>query len=517
MALNARVKCELCAFRTFGYGLTVKKQSRNRTEAGSFMRTTNAEHDTTNGTTPYRWALLTLSLTMLLPSLSTSIVNVALPTLAEGFAASFQEVQWTVLAYLLAVSTLIVGIGRLADIRGRRRLLLASIALFTAATFLSGVAPTLGLLIAARAAQGLGAAGMMALSMAFVAETVPKTRTGSAMGLLGTMSAIGTALGPSLGGILITGFGWRAIFLVTAPLGILTLVLAYRHLPVEGSIRKASRVSFDYLGSLLLALTLGAYALAMTIQHGGFGVLSLTLLLAAVVGLGLFVLAEKRATSPLIRLSNLRDPTLSSGLVMNALVSTVMMATLVVGPFHLCRALGIQPALIGLVMSVGPVVAALTGVPAGRLADRLGTQRMIIGGLIGMAIGSISLSLVPVSLGISGYIVSLVIITASYALFQTANNTRVMTGVGTDQRGVISGMLNLSRNFGLLTGASVMGAIFAFASGASDITTAGPGDVATGTRWTFAVAAALITTALAIAARSRNPTTPISPPTEIFK
>ncbi|MCY7297971.1 MAG: MFS transporter, partial [Ilumatobacteraceae bacterium] len=410
---------------------------------------------------------------------------------------------WIVLAYLLAISTLIVGIGRLGDITGRRRLLLAGIALFTAATFLSGVAPTLWLLIAARAAQGLGAASMMALSMAFVAETVPPTRTGSAMGLLGTMSAIGTALGPSLGGVLITGFGWRAIFLVTAPLGILTLVLASRHLPAHGSAPRAGRVGFDYLGTLLLALTLGAYALAMTIQHSGFGVLSLTLLLAAIGGLGLFVLAERRATSPLIRLKNLRDPLLSSGLVMSALVSTVMMATLVVGPFHLSRALGIQPALIGLVMSVGPVVAALTGVPAGRIADRLGTQRMVIVGLIGMAIGSISLSLVPVSLGISGYIVSLVIITASYAFFQTANNTMVMTDVRADQRGVISGMLNLSRNLGLLTGASVMGAIFAFASGASDITTAGPGDVATGTRWTFAIAAALITVAIVIAMAGR--------------
>ncbi|MDJ0322663.1 MFS transporter [Cryobacterium sp. PH31-AA6] len=481
------------------------------------MRTTNVEHGTVNGAKTYRWALLTLSLTMLLPSLSTSIVNVALPTMAEGFSASFQQVQWIVLAYLLAISTLIVGIGRLGDITGRRRLLLAGIALFTAATFLSGVAPTLWLLIAARAAQGLGAASMMALSMAFVAETVPPTRTGSAMGLLGTMSAIGTALGPSLGGVLITGFGWRAIFLVTAPLGILTLVLAYRHLPTDRSAPKARRVGFDYLGTLLLALTLGAYALAMTIQHGGFGVLGLALLLAAVVGLGLFVLAEQRATSPLIHLKNLRDPVLSSGLLMSAIVSTVMMATLVVGPFHLSLALGIQPALIGLVMSVGPVVAALTGVPAGRIADRLGTGRMVIVGLIGMAIGSLSLSLVPVTLGISGYIASLIIITASYAVFQTANNTMVMTGVRADQRGVISGMLNLSRNLGLLTGASVMGAIFAFASGASDITTAGAGDVATGTRWTFAVAAALIAVALAVAVASRIRATPGSLPKEMSR
>ncbi|WP_166792704.1 MFS transporter [Cryobacterium algoricola] len=454
--------------------------------------------------TGFRGALLTLSLSMLLPALSTSIVNVALPSMAEGFSASFQQVQWIVLAYLLAISSLIVGVGRLGDIAGRRRLLLVGIATFTAATFLSGVAPTLWLLIAARAAQGIGAASMMALSMAFVAETVPKPRIGRAMGLLGTMSAIGTALGPSLGGLLIAGFGWRAIFLVTAPLGLLTFVLARRYLPADGPTRKAGRLGFDYVGTLLLALTLGAYSLAVTLEHGFFGSLSTALLVAALVGLGLFLLAERRVSSPLIRLKNFRDPALSAGLAMSVLVSTVMMTTLVVGPFHLARALGIQPALIGLVMSAGPVVAALTGVPGGRLVDRLGAQRVLVIGLIGTVIGSISMSLVPISFGIAGYVLSLVVITAGYALFQTANNTTVMTGILAEQRGVTSGMLNLSRNLGLLTGASVMGAIFAFASGAADITTADSGAVATGTRWAFAMAAALVMVALGLAIGSKR-------------
>src|ERR1700740_3453853 len=168
--------------------------------------------ESAEGSTWIRWAVASLSLSMLLSSLSTSIANVALPTLAQAFTASFQEVQWVVLAYLLAITTLIVSAGRLADVTGRRRLLLVGILLFTLASVLCGVAPTLALLIAARAVQGLGAAIMMALTMAFVSETVPKARTGSAMGLLGTMSAIGTALGPSLGGILIAGLGWRALF-----------------------------------------------------------------------------------------------------------------------------------------------------------------------------------------------------------------------------------------------------------------------------------------------------------------
>jgi MFS family permease len=217
---------------------------------------------------------------------------------------------------------------------------------------------------------------------------------------------------------------------------------------------------------------------------------NLPLLLTAAFGLGLFVRAEARAASPLIRLAMFRDAALSASLAMSALVSTVMMATLVVGPFYLTRALGLDAALVGLVVSVGPLAAALAGVPAGRLADRLGAQRMTIIGLAGMAAGAFTLSRMPAAFGLSGYIAPIVVITVGYALFQTANNTAVMTGIRPDQRGVVSGMLNLSRNLGLITGASVMGAVFALASTTNDITMAHPEAVAHGMRITFAVAAA---------------------------
>jgi MFS family permease len=370
------------------------------------------------------------------------------------------------------------------------------------ASVLCGVAPTLWLLIASRVAQGLGAAIMMALTMAFVGETVPKAKTGSAIGLLGTMSAIGTALGPSLGGVLIAEIGWRAIFLVNVPLGILTFLLAHRYLSVDRPGVKTDRVGFDNLGTLLLALTLAAYALAMTIGRGSFGLLNIVLLLAALFGVGLFAHVEARAASPLIRLTMFRDSVLSASLAMSMLVSTVMMATLVVGPFYLSRALGLDAFLVGIVMSVGPLAAALTGVPAGRIADHFGAQRITIVGLIGLAGGSFLLSLMPAMLGIAGYIAPIVVITVGYVLFQTANNTAVMTDIRPDQRGVISGMLNLSRNLGLITGGSVMGAVFALASAANDITTARPDAVATGMRITFAVAAILIVVALTIAVGS---------------
>lgn len=259
---------------------------------------------------------------------------------------------------------------------------------------------------------------------------------------------------------------------------------------------------FDQKGTLLLALTLAAYALAMTTGRGSFGLLNVALLCTALFGGGLFALAETKAASPLIRLTMFRDPVLSAGFAMSALVTTVVMATLVVGPFYLSGALALDAARVGLVMSAGPIVAALTGVPAGRLVDRLGAHRMTLAGLLGMAAGSSILPLLPTRFGVPGYIVPLVVITAGYALFQAANNTAVMTNIRPDQRGVISGLLNLSRNLGLITGASAMGTVFALGAGTADIVTARPEAVAAGMRITFAVAAALIAVALAIASVS---------------
>ncbi len=458
-----------------------------------------------------RWVLASLSLSVLLSSLGTSIANVGLPTLAQVFNASFQQVQWVVLAYLLAITTLVVSAGKLGDIVGRRRLLLAGIALFTLASVLCGMAPTLWLLVAGRALQGLGAAIMMALTMAFVGETVPKEKTGSAMGLLGTMSAVGTALGPSLGGVLIAWLGWRAIFFVNLPLGMVALGLAYRYLPPDRADRKAGAAGFDRLGTLLLALTLTAYALAMTLHPGGgrgsFGLPNIALLLVAAVGGGLFMFIESKAASPLVRLAMFRDRALSASLATSTLVATVMMATLVVGPFYLARALGLEAAVVGLVLAAGPCVVALTGVPAGRIADRFGAQRMTVAGLTAMAAGCFVLFMVPTVLGIPGYLAPIVVITVGYALFQTANNTAVMKDIRPDQRGVISGMLNLSRNLGLITGASVMGAVFAFAAATGDVATAQAEAVASGMRVTFAVAGMLILLALGISLGSPAKTT----------
>lgn len=455
-------------------------------------------------TNSVRWALTGLSLSMLMPSLETSIANSGLPTLVKAFGATFQEAQWIVLGYLLVITSLIVSVGRLGDIIGRRRLLLAGVALFTLASLFCSLAPTLGLLIVARAIQGLGAAIMMVLTLASVGEIVAKEKTGSVMGLLGTMSAIGTTLGPSLGGLLIAAFNWQSIFLINVPIGIVNFFLLSRYLPRDQKRTNGNQPKLDMMGTFILALTLAAYALAMTLGRGRFSALNVGLLIGAAAGAGLFIFHELKTSSPLIQLATFRDAVLSAGLAMSVLVSTVMMATLVVGPFYLSRSLGLDPEWVGLVLSAGPLVAALTGVPAGRIVDRFGARRMTLLGLGGIAWGTFLLSVIPMRFGIAGYVLPIVLTTASYALFQAANNTQIMMGIAAERRGTLSGMLSLSRNLGLITGASFMGAVFAANAHATDGTFTDPTLVAAGMQRTFAVAALLAVIAITVAVGSRN-------------
>lgn len=303
---------------------------------------------------------------------------------------------------------------------------------------------------------------MMSITMALAGEALGTEKIGRAMGLLGTMSAVGTALGPSLGGALIAGFGWRTIFLINLPLGLLALWLAWRYLP--NGARAATRPEpFDRAGTLLLGGALLCYSLAMTLGRGDFGALNLALMLGALLAAGVFIRVERRAVSPLLAPTMFRHPALTAGLAASALVMTVMTATLVVGPFYLARALGLSAAQVGLVMSAGPAVAILTGIPAGYLVDRFGSQRIAQLGLAAVAAGAGLLSLLG-RWGILGYVAPIALLTAGYALFQVANNTVLMKDLFPERRGLIAGMVNLARNLGAITGASAMGALFYLAS-----------------------------------------------------
>ncbi|SMC20169.1 Predicted arabinose efflux permease, MFS family [Andreprevotia lacus DSM 23236] len=443
-----------------------------------------------------RAALAALALAVLPASLGTSIANIGLPALATAFHADFQSVQWVVLAYLLAMTLAVVSAGRLGDLLGRRRLLLAGCGVFGLASLLCGAAPQLPWLLAARALQGLGAAVMLTLSMAMVGEAVPKARTGSAMGLLATMSAIGTALGPALGGVLLAALGWRALFWVNVPLAALAALLAWRTLPADAT-RSPTRLGWP--GTLLLAATLAAYALAMTLGHGRLDARNGALLLAAALGGLLLWQVERRTSAPLLPLATLRQPPLRAALLLSALVMTVMMATLVVGPFYLAGALGLPPAQVGAVMAAGPLLSVLTGLLAGKVVDRLGSAVVMRSGLLLMLAGTLLLALQAATWGVAGYLAAIVVLTPGYQAFQAANNTAVMADAAASQRGVLSGLLNLARNLGLITGAACMGALFAHTTGSPNPVTAPAASIAAGLHGTFAVGSGLLLIALLVA------------------
>lgn len=445
----------------------------------------------------YRWRLAALSLAMLLPSLGTSIANVALPSIAEAFGVSSRDAQWVVIAYLLAVTTLVVMIGKLSDSLGRRRLLLAGIGIFGLASIAAMVSPNLWVIVALRAVQGVGAAAMMALTMAAVGDMVPKQRSGSAMGLLATVSAVGTALGPSIGGAVLSAFGWPAVFGVMGIAAIVSWVFGYALFPSDRP--GTNPIRLDFWGTIVLAASLAAYALASTLGAGPWGAAALWL--AAAVGLGVFVAIETRTAAPLVELRLLADPVLGAGLSSLALVSAILMSTLVVGPFYLSQFLRLPPLGVGLVMSVGPAVVAIVGVPAGRLVDRLGSSRMTFLGLAILLLGTLLMVVLPAVSGTPGYIASLAVLTAGYGLFQTANNTTIMARAGAERRGIVSALLALARNLGLITGASAMGAIFAAGTAGAF---ALPPSAQAGLELTFAVAAMLTVGAIAINLLARD-------------
>lgn len=392
-------------------------------------------------------ALASLSLSVLLSSLGTSMANVSLPSLTQAFGASFQQVQWVVLSYLLAMTALVVVAGRLGDRLGRRRLLMAGLLLFTLASVFCARAPSLETLVAARALQGLGAATMMTLAMAMTGDTVGKERTGSAMGWLASMSAVGTALGPSAGGLLIAWLDWRAMFLSTVPLSLLTLWLVHRHLPAPTPVS---------------APRSGTSANATTLWQG---------------------------------------TALGASLVMNALVATVMMATLVIGPFFLSGGLGLEMAWVGAAMSAGPVMSMVFGFVAGKLVDRWGAAHTLRTGLLVMLAGALGLAVLPGPWGLAGYLLAISVLTPGYQLFQAANNTATLTRLPAARRGEVSGLLNLARNLGLMAGASVMGWVFAWVT--TEPAAASPATLLHGVQVTFGAAAGLLVLSMFVGRTTR--------------
>ncbi|AIU87966.1 MFS transporter [Pectobacterium odoriferum] len=384
---------------------------------------------------------ITLALAILSASLGTSIANIALPTLTAVFSAPFAQVQAVVIAYLAAMALSVVIAGRLGDRYGLRPVFITGLGIFAIASLLCAIAPQLWSLIGARALQGIGAAFLMTLGMALLRQTAGEKHVGRAMGIVGTVSALGTALGPSVGGFLLAIAGWRSLFWIQIPLITVVLFMAFTLLPATPVKEKAS-------------------------LSGG---------------------------------SPFQNTTLWPNLTINAAVTTIIMTTLIVGPYYLGLGLGLKETLVGLVMAIGPAVATFSGIPSGRLVDTWGFRRALTAGLSLVIAGTFMLAILPNLLGVTGYILAIIVMTPGYQLFQAANNTATLAEIPRNQRGTVSGLLNLSRNIGLIAGASIMGQVFALGVGTEDFIHAAPASLANGMQLTFFLAGAMVLVAIAFA------------------
>lgn len=438
-------------------------------------------------------AVAALVVVTMVAALGMSIPNVAMPLISDTFGVSVSQTQWVSLAFLLFSSLLMVPVGRVADSVGRVRALLAGLALFIGASVLAGAAPNLGVLVAARAVMGVGGAAMTTMPVALVRQTVAPNRIGRTMGIIGSSMAAGWALGPAVGGMLAAAAGWRSVFFILMPLGLIALGLAVWALPrAQGG--TGLPLDSDYLGLSVLAVALVSYSVGLTLRpFGTAGTVGLAAL--GVVALVVFVLVELKVATPLVDFRLLARVRVYPGLITAFLASVIMMTFTVVPPFYLARGLELSPGKVGVAMAVGPSVAILSGVPAGRLVERFGSRPIFIAGLSLLTLASVGFTVLPPWLGVAGFVISAVSLTPGNQMFMAANNTAVMARSGIEHQGVVSGVLNLSRNLGSITGVAMSAPLF------DSITqrTPGPHGAVLGLQATFTVAAVAGMIGLAVA------------------
>jgi EmrB/QacA subfamily drug resistance transporter len=418
--------------------------------------------------------------------LDASIVTLALPRLSRSLHAGVGAVEWVALTYLLVLVATVATVGRLADAVGRKLLYVYGFAVFTAASILCGLAPTLGVLIAARVLQAVGAAMLQANSVALITEAMPPRLLGRGIGVQGTAQALGLALGPAIGGVLLALGGWRLIFLVNLPAGALGIVLGWLLLPRTRS-RRAVRQT-DRLGALLLAPAV-AGPLPYLSLAGRAGYADPLLVAALAAGIGAasaFVRGERRAADPLIDLSIFRRPAVSIGLSSGLVSYLVLFGTLVVVPYYL-TATHVDAALVGLQLAVLPVAIGVAAPIAGRLLNRAGARPLTGGGLLLTAAGLIEIALRHHT---SGLLAGLVLAGLGLGAFTPANNATIMSASPQGHAGVVGGVLNMTRGVGTALGVALASALYIAASGTSG-TGASPAAAATGLTVSLAALGAL--------------------------
>jgi len=407
----------------------------------------------------YKWrAMLVVSIGIFMATLDASIVNLALPTLTDYFNTDIATIEWVILSYLLTVTTLLLTLGRLSDMYGRKPMFLAGLLTFTLGSGLCSLSASADQLIVFRVVQGLGAAMLMANSTAIITAVFPQTERGKALGLTGTVISIGYITGPALGGFLIYWIGWQSIFYINIPVGLLGTVYAFKTLKPD-QVHVSQK--FDILGAILMFLSLISLVLAIT-QGQVLGwdspvIIALSILFA--VFLAGFVIVEKRADQPIVELSLFQNRPFSASNASGFLSFVAMFAVMLLMPFYMEKILGYNPSHVGMAFIAVPLVMAMVAPVSGWISDR--TNSFLLSSL-GMAVFCLALFLLGNLDQDATYldiVIRLGMIGLGMGLFQSPNNSIVMGSVPKDRLGIAGGMLGMVRNLGMVTGIAISGAV----------------------------------------------------------
>lgn len=400
-----------------------------------------------------------VSMGVFLATIDGSIVNIALPTLAGDLRTDFTTIQWVVLAYLLTITTLMLSIGRWADMIGKKRIYTWGFVIFTLGSLACGISTHVYVLIINRVIQAIGAAMMMALGMAIVTENFPPSERGKALGITGLIVSIGIIAGPTIGGLILGSFSWHWIFFVNLPVGILGIILVIKFVP---NVIPGIRQKFDFPGAISLFISLICLLLGLTVgEVNGFVTLPVLLLAAGFIGfLLLFLRFESRSREPMIDLGLFRNSLFSTNLITGAITFIASAGTTILMPFYLENLLNYSPRMVGLLMAVVPVSMGIISPISGILSDRWGTRALTIAGLGMLLIGYVGVSTLSLETTALGYILRFLPVGIGAGIFQSPNNSAIMSAAPRERLGVASGLLSLTRTLGQIIGISTLGAIW---------------------------------------------------------
>jgi len=417
---------------------------------------------------PNKWVVFViLAVGIFMATLDSSIVNISLPTIARFFGVPLNgAVEWVIIAYLVVTAGVLLTVGRLADMIGRKPIWAAGLIIFTGGSAICGASVSLGMLIAARALQGLGGAFIMAISPAMLTSAFPARERGRALGMNAVIVALGVSVGPTLGGIITENFSWRWIFYVNVPLGIIGIIATLRILQESGR-RGVGR--FDPAGALLLAIGLVGLTLGLSFgqEWGWNSPLLISTLVISALGFVALVFVERRAANPIIVSVLLRSRVFLSANVSLILSFLALFAVSFMLPFYLEELRGYSTLQAGLLLTPLPLTIAVIAPFSGIMADRIGTRWLASAGLAIACVGLVFISQLNAQSSTFDIIWRLVFTGVGQAIFQSPNNSALMGAAPREHLGSASGYLATGRVVGQSVSVALAGAIFTSLGGAT--------------------------------------------------